>query len=392
MNDQSLRIGVIHPRIVPGGGSEACAVWTLQALQDDFRLTLITMNSPDLPDLDAAYGTRLDPKRIEIRSMRVPFGTKRRFDALRTFRLARHVRRRAGRFDAVISTYGLMDLGRRSIQRVGDFSFDDRLRRELHGKAQGRTGVFHRGSIVRSLYLALGRALAGGSPEAWKKDLIVANSEWTRDLLTTRFGVPSLVVYPPVAAETPDAPWSERADGFVLMARLVPEKGILQVVDALRQVRRERDVHLHVLGRRDDPAHFRELERVRRDNADWISFEGEVYGAAKARILAGHKYGISGCRQEAFGLAVAEMVKTGCIVWVPAGGGQTEIVAHQDLIYEGTGDAVVKIRRVLADPGKQAWLREHLRARAGAFSTDRFVREMRAVVLSFLEESRAGGL
>jgi glycosyltransferase involved in cell wall biosynthesis len=391
MNGPSHRIAVIHPRLLPGGGSEASAAWTLQALQDDFRLTLITMESPDLPVLDATYGTSLDPERIEIQSLSVPFGTRRRFDALRMFRLARHVRRCAGQFDAVISAYGLFDLGRRGIQRVGDFSFDDRLRRQLHGKAQGRTGVFHRGSVVRSLYLALGRALSGGSPEAWKKDLIVANSEWTRDLLMTRFGVPSRVVYPPVAGETSEVPWSERADGFVLLARLVPEKGILQVVDVLRQVRRERDVHLHVLGRRDDPAHFRELERVRRDNAGWIFLEGEAYGADKARILAGHKYGISGCRQEAFGMAVAEMVKAGCIVWVPNGGGQTEVVAHAELIYEDPEEAAAKILRILGDPEKQRWVRNHLRARAGQFSAARFVREMRAVVRSFLEETHAGG-
>lgn len=390
MSDLTPRVAVVHPRLVPGGGSEACAVWTLQALQDECRLTLITMDSPDLPTLDENYGTSLDGSRIEIRSLRVPLGMRKRFDALRIFRLARYVRRHSGRFDAVFSAYGHFDFGRRAIQRIGDFSFDDGLRRELHGERRGRRALFYRKSAPRSLYLALGRALSGGSREAWKKDLLVANSQWTRDLLRTRFGVPSEVIYPPVAGEMSLTSWSERADGFVLMARLVPEKGILSVIEALREVRRSRDVHLHILGRRDDAGHYRELERARRENADWVFLEGQVYGADKARFLAGHKFGISGCRQEAFGVAVAEMVRAGCLVWVPDGGGQTEIVAHPELIYAGRDEAVVKIRRVLADPEKQTWLRDHLRARAGLFSAERFVREMRALVWAFLKENHAG--
>ncbi len=386
MSDLTPRIAVIHPRLAPGGGSEAAAAWILQAIQDEYRVTIMTLGRPDLAALDASYGTSLAADRIEIRALRVPAGMNRRFDALRTFRLARQVRRSSGEFDAVISAYGLFDLGRRGIQRVGDFSFDDGLRRELHGAAK----AVHRTSLPRALYLGLGRILSGGSSEAWKKDLIVANSEWTRKLLWERFGVPSRVVYPPVFGGTPGVDWEDRADGFVLMARLVPEKGILSVIEALREVRGSRPVHLHVLGRREDRGYVRELEQARCGNEDWLFFEGEVHGAEKARILAGHKYGISGCRHEAFGIAVAEMVKAGCLVWVPDGGGQTEIVAHQDLIYEDARDAAVKIRRVLTDPGRQAWLREHLRARAASFSTGRFVREMRAVVRSFLEENRAG--
>lgn len=384
------RVAVVHPQLVAGGGSEACAMWTLQALQDESRLTLVTMGRPDLESMNWKYGTTIDESKIERIFLKVPFGMNKRFDALRVFRLARYARRHAGKFDVVISAYGLIDFGRKAIQMIGDFSFDDGLRRELHPKGKGRRAVLYRKSPARSLYLGLGRALSGGSREAWKKDLIVANSEWTRDLLRERFGVPSEVVYPPVAGEVSPIPWSDRADGFVLMARLVPEKGILSVIDVLREVRKSRDVHLHILGRRDEAGYFRELEKARRENADWVFLEGEIYGADKARFLASHKFGISGCRQEAFGIAVAEMVKAGCLVWVPDGGGQTEIVAHPGLIFSDHEDAAAKIPAVLADPEKQASLLDHLRARADLFSTDRFVREMRALVRAFLEENRAG--
>ena len=85
-------------------------------------------------------------------------------------------------------------------------------------------------------------------------------------------------------------------------------------------------------------------------------------------------------REEHFGMAPAEMVRAGCIVWVPDAGGQVEIVADPRLIYGSVDDAVAKIVRTLRDPGEQAALRAHLAGRWPLFSTDCFMREVRAAV------------
>ena len=79
-----------------------------------------------------------------------------------------------------------------------------------------------------------------------------------------------------------------------------------------------------------------------------------------------------------------DMVKAGCLVWVPAGGGQTEIVGRSDLIYSGPEDAVAKIGRVLEDGNLHAALRTHFEVRKTMFSVDRFVHDVRAVVTGFL--------
>jgi len=384
------RVAVVHPQLVAGGGSEACAMWTLQALQDECRLTLVTMGRPDLGSMNRKYGTTVDENKIEGRFLRLPPGTRKRFDALRGFRLARYCRRHARDFDAMISAYNVMDFGVPGIQVIADLSFDDGLRRELDFAGGVAESAFHKASVGRSLYLGLARALTGSRGDDWKRNLTVANSEWTRDLLRERFGVASNVVYPPVVGDFPAVPWSEREDGFVFIGRLVPEKGVHRVIEILGDVRKEKPVHLHIIGRRERTAHAREIEELCRRNREWIHLEGEKYGPEKAEFLARHKYGISGCRSEAFGIAVAEMVKAGCLVWVPDGGGQTEILAHPELIYAGRDEAVAKIRGVLTEPEKQTRLRDHLRARAGLFSAERFVREMRVIVREFLEENRAG--
>lgn len=379
------RVAVVHPRLLPGGGSEAGAMWTLQAMQDRSRLTVITMGCPDLRALNRNYGTNIDLGKIQGRFLRVPLGTKRRFDALRGYRLARYCRRHARDFDVMISAYNVMDFGVAGIQQVADFSFDDALRRELHSANGAAGGRFYKASPGRSLYLGLARALAGGRNDGWKRNRTVANSEWTRDLLRERFGVASEVVYPPVAGDFPPVPWNEREDGFVVIGRLAPEKGLCRVIEILKDVRKEKPVHLHILGRRERTAPAREVEELCRGNSDWVHLEGEKYGPEKAEFLARHKYGISGCPNEAFGIAVAEMVKAGLLVWVPDGGGQKEIVAHPGLIYSGRGHAAALILGALGEPAVAAELRRHLKVRADLFSAGRFVEEMRGIVKAFLE-------
>jgi hypothetical protein len=112
--------------------------------------------------------------------------------------------------------------------------------------------------------------------------------------------------------------------------------------------------------------------------------DGPLYGPAKEAVLASHRYGIAGCRHEAFGIAAAEMVRAGMIVWVPRGGGQVEIVDHPDLIYDGEDDAVRKIAAVLSDPARQAALRVHLAGQAEKFSAERFMDGIRRAVDRFM--------
>lgn len=87
---------------------------------------------------------------------------------------------------------------------------------------------------------------------------------------------------------------------------------------------------------------------------------------------------------------MAEMVKGGCIVFVPNGGGQTEIVNHPALIYEDDDDAVRKIETVLAGAALQESLREHLSQAAQRFSIENFKTVILHVVGRFLRENRIG--
>jgi glycosyltransferase involved in cell wall biosynthesis len=383
------RVAVIHPVLVAGGGSEAVALAATKALQEEYRVSLITMGRPDLAALNEKYGAGIDLARLETRFLTIPPGTRRRFDALRGFPLTRYCRRNARDYDLLISAYNVMDFGVAGIQMIADFAFDDTLRREADYSGGVVESTFHRPSPGRTFYLRLARALAGDREEGWRRNLTLANSKWTARRLRERLGLAADVIYPPVAGDWPRVPWTEREDGFVAVGRLVPEKGFDLIIAILAEVRKARPVHLHIIGRRERTAYARKLESLCRRHGDWIHLEGEMYGADKAAFLTRHQYGLSGRRGEPFGIAVAEMIKAGLVVWVPGDGGQTEIVDHADLIYSGRDHAVALIRSVLSDAEAQARLRRHLGAMAEAFSIARFTGELRAVVRGFLEGGRA---
>jgi glycosyltransferase involved in cell wall biosynthesis len=88
--------------------------------------------------------------------------------------------------------------------------------------------------------------------------------------------------------------------------------------------------------------------------------------------------------EEPFGMAVAEMVRGGCIVFVPSQGGPREIVGEDDrLLYDTTEEAVGKIVRVMRSHNQQIALRRFLGSRRDLFAQDLFRRRIQDVVHEF---------
>ena len=158
------------------------------------------------------------------------------------------------------------------------------------------------------------------------------------------------------------------------------------IIEILQKVReRGHDVHLHILGGIDDSDYGRRVRGLAEQFREWVFLEGWTLGDRKRELLAGHRFGIHARPNEPFGIAVAEMVQTGCVVFVASGGGQVEIVNHPALIYENVADAVEKIIAVLTSEAEQEKLRNHLRQGSNSYSVKTFVDEMRRVVAEFIE-------
>ncbi|MGA3323498.1 MAG: glycosyltransferase family 4 protein [Terriglobia bacterium] len=382
-----VKVAVVHPGL-GFGGSEAPTLWTIEALKKDYAVTLISMGEVDLERLNAYYGTSLAPGDFSIQRAPLPVGLRgtAKFAGLKGRFLLRYVRRVAPEFDILISGYGPMDFGKPGLQMIADFSFVEEWRLELNPSFRTRKAWFYGNTLVRSVYLRLNDCIARVRPEGWKQNLTLANSAWSADRLLKKYGIPSQVVYPPVAIDFPPIPYADRDRGFVCLGRVAPEKCMDSIIEILQKVReRGHDVHLHILGGIDDSDYGRRVRGLAEQFREWVFLEGWTLGDRKRELLAGHRFGIHARPNEPFGIAVAEMVQAGCVVFVASGGGQVEIVNHPALIYENVADAVEKIIAVLTSEAEQEKLRNHLRQGSNSYSVKTFVDEMRRVVAEFIE-------
>jgi len=383
------RIALIHPRLQVGGGSESCVLWMLEALKQRYEVTLITSNAVRFDDYNRFYHTHIGSD--EVKTIRVPppalLQSGRHFAALWGFRLNRYCQKHAPEFDLMFSAFNPMDYGRAGIQYVLDPLFNSQMLKILNPTPKKWRSWFYQDSFFRRAYLRLGERLSAFSPEGVKRNITLVDSDWMGRLTKIGLGIETRTLYPPVPDDFSPEPWDRKENGFLCVGRIVPEKQVGRVLHVLQAVRAAvPDVHLHIMGRIGDQAYARGLMREAQKLGDWIQFETDASAARKEELLNRHRYGIHGKENEPFGITIAEMIKAGCIVWAPRGGGQVEIVDHPDLTYENIPDGAAKILRVLGDGAKQAELREHLAAQAKKFSVERFQRDVLDIVDRFLND------
>lgn len=381
-------VAIIHPYLWRGG-SEACALWAAEALKKSYDVTLLTSSPVDLAVLNRYYGTCLKPGEIKTITIPVPAPLRwgDRFVLIRYYRLYRYCRANASRFALMFSSYNPMDFGRRGIQYVLDPHFTQELLNKIAGYPKGLRRLFYLDSPWRTLYRKLAFRLSGTDAEGYRNNLTLVDSDWTGRLTRRHLGVQTVTVYPPTAEIPRGKPWRSRDNGFVCVGRITPEKRIERILGIVGQLNDQGfDLHLHIIGSVGDRRYYRFLRKLAASK-DWVHFEIGVTFARKNEILTSHRFGIHGRENEPFGIVVAEMIKAGCLVWAPNGGGQVEIIDHRELVYDGVSDAVGKIASILRDPRRQAVLRSHLGRRSKDFSVKVYQAQIRQAVKAFLIEA-----
>lgn len=380
-NVEQKRIAIIHPHLRTVGGSELRPAWIAQALKKKYGITLITMGNVDLSFINNYSGTNLEKEEIEIISIPTPALFRRRFAALRNYRLARYCLKNSDSFDLMISTYNVMSFKKRGIQFIADFSFNDSLRQYYHRPDHPNKDVFYRASILRKAYMKLSYKLNKLNKYSWLSNTTIANSIWTRDIIKKSFGIQADVIYPPVPDVIQGGPLEERENGFVYLGRISSEKRIIDIIRIIKNVReKDKSIHLHLVGPIDDSAYGRVIMGLTAENREWLSWEGILVGREKYSFLRKHRFGITGRLSEPFGIAPAEQAKSGCLVWVPNSGGQIEIVDHPMLVYNDVKDAIEKITYVLKSISLMKELREHLLNRSRRFSPEVFACQVEELV------------
>ncbi len=360
-------------------------MWLIEALKREFEVTVVTTGGWNLATLNDYYGTRVGEDEVTVRLAPIPF-LLRNFSAaaLRGACYQRFAREIAGEYDVRVSAYNTTDWGLPAVHFIADFSWHQRLR-DQHDPTS--PGFIYRKSPLRAAYLRIAAAYEKPSGrDVLRDDLVLANSEWTAALMKRTLAVGCFaVVYPPVWTEFPPISWQEKEPAFAMIGRIAPEKQIEQAIAILEAVRRRgHAIRLYLCGQVGDDIYGKRIARICKERANWITLEGRVSGAKKAQILAQCRFGIQTRDAEPFGISVAEMVKSGAIVFAPNDGGQTEILDCPDLLFTEVEDAANKICAVLSNTEMQNILRSHLARRSNLFSAEKFMVASAAAITSSL--------
>jgi len=382
------RVLFLQPSVQPPGGTSGVAAWMIHALQADYDLSVLTLEPFVAEPINRFYGTRIDPTRVHalraephlypwLKRLPLPLAL------LKSSLLFRWQHKLAGDFEVLITANNEADLHAHGIQYV-HYPANLRPRPEVDRRD------YHWDWLTAPYYAACDR-LAGFTRAGVKQNLTLVNSDWTGRLMSRWYdGLATMTLYPPVAGDFQEVPWSDRANDFLCIGRIAPEKDLDRVFDILTAVReRVPDVRLHLIGTGDHSAYCRHIRRVARERA-WVTLHEDVSRAELVRLISAQRYGIHAMAEEHFGMGVAEMVRAGCLVWVPNGGGQVEIVGGDErLVYRSNAEAVDKITAVLTDDALAERVRAALSPQRERFSEERFVEDFLRVVSDFCEAKAA---
>jgi glycosyltransferase involved in cell wall biosynthesis len=377
------RVLLIQPSLQPPGGGNAVSAWALQALQQHHDVGVVSWTPLDVGEMNRFYGTSVDPSLLWAETVHgasrwVPDRGPFSLSLLRRALVLRTARRLSSDWDVLLTTSNEADFGRPGIQYI---------HYPVYRRPRPLDDVrwYHGPAPVINSYYRFADWLADMTPVGIKQNLTLVNSDWTGRLVHVLHGIVPVTLYPPVHATFADVPWAERSDRFLCTGRISPEKQIDRVIDILKLVRKVRpDITLQLVGTFGRDRYSRHIARRVTAERSWISTQTNLSRAALLELIPHHRYGIHGMQEEHFGMAPAEMVSAGCIVFVPNGGGQVEIVGEQPrLIYNDVEEAAESILHVLAHPELQASIRSRLAERKSLFATEHFMAGIRELVETF---------
>jgi glycosyltransferase involved in cell wall biosynthesis len=385
MLNQGRRVLLVQPSMQPPGGGNGVAAWVLQALVPVHRVTILSWRPVEIEPINRFFGTTLAPGDFD--TIVVPQWWRAICDRLpvpatliKLSLLMRYTRQVSGGFDVVFGVYNETDYGRRGIQYIHYPTY-------LRPRPDVDLRWYHSPPSALSLYYRIADAIAGFSLDRLKKNVTLVNSHWTGGHVKQFLGVDTQTLYPPVVDPAPGLPWDQRRNAFLAVGRISPEKEYERIMRILARVReRHPDLTLTIVGTWDRHArrYLDQLLAQATALGPWIQFRQNITRDEVRQLMASHKYGIHGMREEHFGMAPAELARAGVIVWVPRGGGQMEIVGNEPaLMYETEDEAVEKILAVMDRPAEQARLRQWLAATSEQFSTTHFVQRVRSIVNDF---------
>lgn len=371
-------------------GAACVAAWSLQALAENWDITLASAVHPDFGGVDASFGTRLIDSDITVRTLPFPLSYLSLLDpdpfSIQDLAWLMRLTQKISRdYDVAVATVDEFDFGRTGIQYI-HFPY-----MRIHLSTFQRVEGMNRAKRFREMLKGRVRpwlVSSGIQLSRVRQNRTITNSHWTASRIREAYQVEAAVLYPPVRWSRAGPEWSLRQPGFAMIGRISPDKRPIEIIDILQRVRaRGHAIHLDIVGSEDAVAGKPFVRKVRERAAaagDWVRLHVGVNRDELETIVSNCRYGIHGLHDEHFGIGVGELVRAGCVVFVPDSGGQVEIVGREpNLCYSSDDDAVERICRVLSDPAEQSRLSAVLEEQAGLFTEEHFMQGMRKLVEDF---------
>ncbi len=380
------RVLVVYSQFGLRGGATSVAAWTLEALKDQYDVSLLSWDEVDVDALHSLYGPPLRQGDFEV--IRVPARYRLCLHLLPTagaqLRLGLAMRacralRKERDFEAVVGLENEADYGAPAIQYV-HYPWFKLPRPEIELR------WFHRLPGLAAAYRWATTTALGCSLEHLRANVTLANSEFVAQEIRSAHGIESRVLSPAVLCNFPAVEWEQRQNRVVGISRFHPAKRWEEAFHIVKSVRaRGHDLRLCMIGFSDIAPYLQELRALERVNAEWFELKVDISRAELVRTVSESRYGIHCMVEEHFGIAVAELALAGCIPFVHDSGGPPAIVGGEPALRFSTREeAVNRMDAVLADEREQQAIRARLAAHVQRFNADEFIAGVRDVVARFL--------
>jgi len=378
------RVLVSHPYVSALGGASTVAAWALQALRDEFDLTLATLRPVDCESVNQSFGTSLRDGDFALRQAPSYYRTALRYLPVQgalvelciMMRWAKALDRQE-HFDVIVSTNNEADFNRRAIQYV-HYPWVYLPRPEIEMR------WYHRIPGFLSLYRGWCARLAQCTNEGLRRNLWLANSSFVADKIKQAHGKEALILYPPVPGRFPPIPWEERRRAVVAVGRMSAIKRWEMAVEIVDLARRHGlDLGFTLICHKEDPEYGGRITALA-ESRPWFRILYDLSRDELAGEVARHRYGIHTMENEHFGIAPAEILRAGCITFVHNSGGPAEIVGYRpELTFSDAAEGAEKLATAASDPRLERELKSFVDSRRNCFSVERFCDGLREVVRNF---------
>jgi glycosyltransferase involved in cell wall biosynthesis len=331
------KVLIVHP-VFLWGGSETVLINMIEALKANYEVYVISTSSlyKKISEIKQKYNTSLsknDFKEINIYS----FAQKK--PKLAKHLLMRWIKKNNKGFDILISNAGFMDFGKKGIQYI-----HYPPHKSNYGKVSIRT-------LIKSYIVD---KISNFDEKSRVQNFSICNSNWTKKELINKYKLNNIeVIYPPVYLNKPKR---KIENSFIAIGRISPEKKIEKIIYILDKVKASiSDVSLLIVGSTINTTDKKYIDFIKSlvSNRDYIDIVENPSYTELQELMSKTDFGIHAMPAEHFGIAIVEMMSSGCIVFAPNDGGQAEIINDIDLLYNNENECVNKIINIIENNKKE---------------------------------------